>query len=53
MCFVISIVLFILSYKFYENSNTQGALLLFAIASFFAYLMIKNINKIKRDKNDN
>ena len=54
MCFVISIVLLIFSYRFYETGNATLGTISVVVALFFIYMMIKNITNIKKRKeNDN
>ncbi len=50
MCFIISIVMLVLSYNFYISENTLAALGSFAVATFFIYLMVKNTIYIKNLK---
>ncbi len=55
MCFVISIVLLVLSYSFYIKESFLASGGSFFVSLFFIYLMIKNIKYVKdkkRDKSD-
>ena len=58
MCFIISVVLLILSYNFYMANSLALAIGSFIGSLFFIFLMVKNILHVKRlkekgDKNDN
>jgi hypothetical protein len=50
MCFMISIISLILSYKLFVNSNISLSILSLSVALFFIYLMIRNIIYIKKNK---
>ncbi len=56
MCFVISIVLLVLGFNFYSAGNTLAAGGSFLVSLFFIYLMIQNIRRVKKlkeeEKND-
>lgn len=51
MCFIVSIVLFVLSYNFFISQNILLALASFLAALFFVRLMIKNILFVRNLKN--
>jgi len=56
MCFIISIIMLILSFNFFDVGNTLLATITLAVAIFFIYLMVKNIlyvKKLKKENNDN
>ena len=50
MCFIISIVLLILSYNFYMANNLTLAIGSFIGSLFFILLMVKNILHVKHLK---
>ncbi len=50
MCFIISIVMLVLSYNFYISENTLASVGSFLVSMFFIYLMIKNIIDVKNLK---
>ena len=52
MCFVISVILLILTYNFYLAHNTLLAVGSLVLSMFFIFLMIKNIRYIKNLKNE-
>ena len=56
MCFIISIVLLVLGFNFYSAGNTLAAGGSFLVSLFFIYLMIQNIRRVKKlkeeEKND-
>ena len=52
MCFIISIVLLVLSYKLYLAGSILLSLFSFAVSIFFIILMVKNIRYIKSLKNE-
>ncbi len=56
MCFIISIVLLVLGFNFYNAGNTLAAGGSFLVSLFFIYLMIQNIRRVKKlkeeEKND-
>ena len=52
MCFIVSVVLLILSFNFFNAGNillTIGSLI---VSAFFIYLMIKNIQSVKKIKEE-
>ncbi len=60
MCFIVSVILLVLSFNFYNSGSLLLAIGSFAISAFFIFLMIKNIQAVKklrdekkRLKNDN
>ena len=56
MCFIISIVGFVLAYNFFMASEMLLGFISLSVSAFFIYLMIKNIlyvKKLKEEKNDN
>ena len=57
MCFIIAVILLVLSFKFYNAGSILLALGSLLISAFFIYLMIKNILHVKKlresKKNDN
>ena len=56
MCFIISIIMLVLSYRFFDVGDNLLAIGALIIAIFFIYLMIKNIlyvKKLKKEKDDN
>lgn len=57
MCFIISIVMLVLSFNFYNAGNILLAFGSILTSAFFIYLMIKNILHVKKiresKKNDN
>ena len=57
MCLVISIVMLVLSFNFYNAGNTLQAIGFLVVAIFFIVLMVRNIlhvKKLKKEKlNDN
>lgn len=50
MCFIISIVSFILGYNFFVSGNMLLAIGSWYVSMFFIYLMIKNILYVKKLK---
>ncbi|MEA2100667.1 MAG: hypothetical protein U9P72_11130 [Campylobacterota bacterium] len=55
MCFIISIVMLVLSFNFFNAGDTLLAVGSFVVSMFFIYLMIKNIldvKKLKESKKD-
>jgi len=50
MCFIISIIMLILSFNFFLAENIMLALLTLIIAIFFIYLMLRNIQYVKKLK---
>ena len=57
MCLVISIIMLVLSFKFYNMGSILQASGLLAVAIFFTILMVRNIlymkNLKKKKQNDN
>ncbi|MDD2356945.1 MAG: hypothetical protein PHX13_03420 [Thiovulaceae bacterium] len=52
MCFIIAVVLVILSYNFFMANNIALAIGSFLGSGFFIFLMIKNILHVKNLKKD-
>lgn len=50
MCFIVSIILLILSFNFYNAGELLLAFGAFVISMFFVYFMVKNILYIKKLK---
>jgi len=56
MCLIIAIISLVFSYNFYMSGNFIGMVGGVLTSILFSYLMVKNINrvkKMKREKNDN
>jgi hypothetical protein len=52
MCLIISIIFSALAYTFFEDGNMQGFYINISIALFFILLMLRNILKTKKDRNN-
>jgi len=50
MCFIISVVLFVLSFKFFSAGNLVLASVSLGVSMLFLYFMIKNILHVKKLK---
>jgi len=56
MCIIISVIMLILSFNFFNAEEFLLSSSSFLVAIFFIYLMIKNINLVKKERenrNDN
>lgn len=52
MCLVISIVMLVLSFNYYNSDNYQFATGSLMVAIFFMILMIRNILRVKKIKEE-
>mgnify|MGYP005844830787 CR=1 FL=1 len=52
MCLVISLVFLALAYNFFIDGNMQGFYINLTIATIFIILLIRNILKTKKDRDD-
>ncbi|QDF28144.1 hypothetical protein [Halarcobacter anaerophilus] len=52
MCLVISLICLALAYTFFQDSNMQGAVISFLTAVFFIILLVRNILKTKKERED-
>ena len=48
MCFIVSVILLILSFNFYNAGSILLAAGSFVVSMFFIYLMLKNIQRVKK-----
>ena len=52
MCLIISIIFSGLAYTFFQDGNMQGFYINICIALFFILLMIRNILKTKKERDN-
>lgn len=52
MCFIVAIVLLVLSFNFFNAGSTLLAAGSLLVSIFFIYLMIKNIQSVKKLRNE-
>ena len=50
MCFIVSVVLLVLSFNFFNAGNILLAVGSLMVSAFFIFLMIKNIQSVKKIK---